>query len=305
VLTGSPLGARYIAGCGDGPSRRRRPAPRGLRLHPAAGDARGDGVRAARTPVRGRAGPGPNRRRVADPAHWRTAVDRVHRHLYARHGCVSGRPGVHRPPPGAGHPRPIAQPARAGQQSGVPAGYSAGQRGRITLAVRVAAEQLLPSLAVGCLDRPGLTAAVAGLRASGATQVDVGGHTVTATLPAGSTGVAVVAAPAVAGWRCSRDRGTPSPPVSFRGFLGVPLGGGASRVNCSYQPPGLRAGLLVSGSALIILLGVAAAGRLLRRWRPWAAHRPHVDGGSRRESSSGRRGTAPIGPPPGKPVMVR
>jgi hypothetical protein len=139
--------------------------------------------------------------------------------------------------------------------------------GRITLTARVSTSQLLPRAALGCLDQAELTAAVARLRATGATRVDAGGHTIDATLPAGSTGLAVLAVPAVAGWQCTRDRGTPLAPVSFHGFLGVPLSGGASRVACSYEPPGLRRGLLASGAAVLLLLGVAARDRLPARWR--------------------------------------
>jgi hypothetical protein len=127
--------------------------------------------------------------------------------------------------------------------------------------------QTLPDQVLGCLDRARLTAAVARLRATGATRIEAGGHTLTATLPPGSTGTAVLAVPAVKGWSCSADGGARTPPTSFHGFVGVPLGAGASRVGCSFEPPGLRPGLAVAAVGLVALLAVAGAGTVRSRRR--------------------------------------
>jgi hypothetical protein len=132
--------------------------------------------------------------------------------------------------------------------------------GKVWLAAKGRWAQFLPSPAVGCLDRAKLAAAVARLRAGGATRVETGGHTLAATLPAGSSGTAVVAVPAIPGWSCS-DGGAMRPPTSFYGFIGVPLTGGSTRIRCSFEPPGLRPGLVGSGAGLVILLAVAVVRR--------------------------------------------
>jgi hypothetical protein len=132
--------------------------------------------------------------------------------------------------------------------------------GTVHLRVATAEAQTLPDRVLGCLDRAKLTAAIERLRATGAIRIEAGGHTIGATLPAGSTGTAVLAVPAVNGWSCGADGGGRRPPTSFQGFIGVPLGDGASRVDCSFEPPGLRLGLAIAGLALATLLAVAAVG---------------------------------------------
>jgi hypothetical protein len=134
--------------------------------------------------------------------------------------------------------------------------------GEIRLEVTAATAQILPDQVLGCLDRAKLTAAIERLRATGATRIEAGGHTMAAALPPGSTGTAVLAVPAVKGWSCSADGGSFRPPTSFHGFIGVPLAGGASRVDCSFEPPGLRLGLAIAGLALVAVLAVAAAGTI-------------------------------------------
>jgi uncharacterized membrane protein YfhO len=136
--------------------------------------------------------------------------------------------------------------------------------GKVAFAVKGKVTQELPDLVLGCLDRAKLTAAVERLRATGATDVTAGGHTITAVLPAGSTGLAVLAVPATDGWTCSAGRAYTAP-TSFYGFIGVPLDGTATRVRCSFEPPGLRPGLAVAGGALLILLAVAFAPVVRRR----------------------------------------
>ncbi|MFI5891993.1 YfhO family protein [Actinoplanes sp. NPDC051513] len=142
--------------------------------------------------------------------------------------------------------------------------------GKIRISLAVGRPQLLPSQALGCLDRGKLTAAIDRLRATGATHVETGGHTITATLPPGSTGVAVMAIPATEGWTCAGRA-----PISYYGFIGVPLDGAGTRVHCSFEPPGLRAGLAGTGVALIIVLAVAVVGRVRAR-RVTGPHAPRL-----------------------------
>ncbi len=139
--------------------------------------------------------------------------------------------------------------------------------GEVRLAVSAARAQTIPATVLGCLDRTKLAAGVARLKATGATRVEAGGHTISATLPAGSSGTAVLAVPVIDGWSCSVDGRSAAAPASFHGLMAVPLAGGASRVDCSYLPPGLRSGLLVSMGALVALVAIALAGRLRARRR--------------------------------------
>lgn len=124
--------------------------------------------------------------------------------------------------------------------------------------------QGIPRHAVGCLSESRLAAAVAGLRAAAATSVRVGGHSISAALPAGSRGFAVVTTTALDGWSCSVDGGRSHRPVSYGGLLGVPLGTGASRMACTFTPPGLTKGLALGGAGVLVLLGV-----LFRPAREW------------------------------------
>ncbi|GAA3079715.1 YfhO family protein [Streptomyces roseofulvus] len=120
----------------------------------------------------------------------------------------------------------------------------------------------LPRQPVGCLDRGRLATAVARLTATGATRVAATGHGLTAELPPGSTGVAVVAVPRATGWRCAAGDAEPVSARSHRGLLAVPLDGRATRVSCTFRPPGVRLGAAVGTSALLALL---ATGLLARR----------------------------------------
>ncbi|MFI8327262.1 YfhO family protein [Streptomyces sp. NPDC085529] len=120
----------------------------------------------------------------------------------------------------------------------------------------------LPRQPVGCLDRGRLATAVARLTATGATRVAATGHGLTAELPPGSTGVAVVAVPRATGWRCAAGDAEPVSARSHRGLLAVPLDGRATRVSCTFRPPGVRLGAAVGTAALLALL---ATGLLARR----------------------------------------
>jgi Bacterial membrane protein YfhO len=131
--------------------------------------------------------------------------------------------------------------------------------GRIDIAVAGRhGPQEIPRQALGCLSASRLAAAVTRLQAAGATSVQVGGHRVSADLPRGSRGFAVITTTAVDGWACATDGGRAHKPVSYGGLIGVPLGAGASRVSCSFTPPGLSKGLALGGVGLLVLLGVAA-----------------------------------------------
>ncbi|MCG7529542.1 hypothetical protein MHW47_34560, partial [Streptomyces sp. OfavH-34-F] len=116
--------------------------------------------------------------------------------------------------------------------------------------------------AVGCLDRDRLAAAVAGLKRTGATRVAVTGSGVRAELPPHTRGLAVLAAPRIAGWRC---QGRPAD--SYLGLVAVPVSGDHPVLDCAYRPPGLRAGALAGAVALAGLVAVGVAGRFGRRRR--------------------------------------
>ncbi|MDT0458318.1 YfhO family protein [Streptomyces sp. DSM 41527] len=138
-----------------------------------------------------------------------------------------------------------------------------------TVAVRFTGRgrQHLPERAIGCLSGHRLTAAVHALRARGPAELTAAGHRLTARLRPGSRGSAVLALPAVPGWGCSVDGGPLHAPYAFGGLLAVPLGQGATRLSCSYLPPGLHTGLAAGGAAALALAGVAARGTTRGRWR--------------------------------------
>ncbi|MER7835783.1 YfhO family protein [Streptomyces sp. NPDC096040] len=116
--------------------------------------------------------------------------------------------------------------------------------------------------AVGCLDTAKLRSAVQQLKSTGATEVTVSDGTLHARLPAGSRGTAVVAAPRIAGWRCSAG-GDEVAASEFHGLIAVPLHGSATSLTCTFHPPGLRLGTAVGGASLLtlILLGTLSAVR--------------------------------------------
>lgn len=118
--------------------------------------------------------------------------------------------------------------------------------------------------ALGCLDEQALGRAVRQLRMGGATDVEVGGHSISATLRPGSTGYAVVAVPKLPGWQCSVGDGKAQTPRNYGGLIAVQLTGSADRIDCSYTPPGLRRGLALAAVAAFITLGIVLFGRLRR-----------------------------------------
>ncbi|MCB5180371.1 hypothetical protein LG632_13395, partial [Streptomyces sp. SMC 277] len=132
-----------------------------------------------------------------------------------------------------------------------PLGTSHGERSALVLD-----RPAPPAWELGCLDRARLAAAVERLRATAATSVEVHDSGVSATLPAGSTGTAVLATPAVRGWRCNGR-----PAGSHLGLVAVPLDGRTTTVTCTFRPPGLYPGAVAAGLAAAVL----ALRPLLRR----------------------------------------
>ncbi|MEU3606086.1 YfhO family protein [Streptomyces sp. NPDC035033] len=162
--------------------------------------------------------------------------------------------------------RPPATRAPMAALGTVPAGGEA----RVVLAPE--GEVRLPDRPVGCLDRGRLATAVARLTATGATRVTATGHGIAAELPPGSTGVAVVAVPRATGWRCAAGDAEPVSARSHRGLLAVPLDGRATRVSCTFRPPGVRLGAAVGGAALLALLATALLARRRARSRDAGSH---------------------------------
>ncbi|GAA0361614.1 YfhO family protein [Microbispora corallina] len=148
--------------------------------------------------------------------------------------------------------------------------------GRLKIKLRPRLGGPIPPGAVGCLDPGRLDRAVGALRSAGATAVQVSGHSLRATLPAGGTGLAVVAAPAIRGWTCAAGNAAPRPAQAFLGLLAVPLDGRSTSVSCSFTPPGLRTGLAVAAAALLAALSCAwrFSGRHKRR-KKYAQKRMH------------------------------
>ncbi|MEU9501547.1 YfhO family protein [Streptomyces sp. NPDC048196] len=137
-----------------------------------------------------------------------------------------------------------------------------------TVAVRFIGRgrQWLPARPLGCLPPGALDRAVRALR--GPVALSAGGHRLTAHLPRGRWGHAVLALPAVRGWGCAVDGGPRRAPASYGGLLTVPLRPGATRLTCTYVPPGLSAGLAASGAAGLAAGAVAVGGQLRGRGRP-------------------------------------
>lgn len=109
---------------------------------------------------------------------------------------------------------------------------------------------------LSCLDRTRLTSAVAALRTSGSAAVRVGSSGIRATLPPGTTGTAVLAAPAIAGWTCDGR-----PATSYLGLVAAPVRPGATTLTCSFRPPGLVPGTMAAATALLTLAGLFLVSR--------------------------------------------
>ncbi len=152
--------------------------------------------------------------------------------------------------------------------------------GKFTAWVRVFEPGWLDPGGVGCLDRGRLAAAERRIAAGAATQVHVTDDGISARLPAGSRGFAVIATPAITGWTCRTDHGASGPAQEYLGLLAVPLDGRAAGVSCSFTPPGLHAGEAVGGASLLGVAALAAYGwwRTRRREAGGAPGAP-VEGG--------------------------
>ncbi|NYI06005.1 YfhO family protein [Allostreptomyces psammosilenae] len=130
--------------------------------------------------------------------------------------------------------------------------------GEVTVELDAERPAALPAGPVGCLDDAALDQAVQDLTETGATDIEVGGHSISAELPAGTTGWAVIAAPRISGWSCASGDGTPRPADDYLGLLAVPLEDGDTTVSCSFRPPGMRLGGAVgtAGLAGLVLIGI-------------------------------------------------
>ncbi|MFF9769450.1 YfhO family protein [Streptomyces sp. NPDC014636] len=128
----------------------------------------------------------------------------------------------------------------------------------------------LPPDAIGCLDTHRLRTAAAHLKATGATDVTVSDGTVRARLPAGSKGIAVLAAPRIAGWRCATGDGPARPAGDYHGLIAVPLDTASTSLTCTFHPPGLRLGAAIGAGSLLtlVLLTVLTAVRRRRAQAP-------------------------------------
>jgi uncharacterized membrane protein YfhO len=145
--------------------------------------------------------------------------------------------------------------------------------GRFTVTIRTVFQDTeLPRSPIGCLDPGRLRQAIARLRDRGATRLTAGGHSVRATLPAASSGTAVLATARTPGWRCALDDGPMRSPQSRLGLLAVPLpDASAHELHCSFRPPGLRVATAASAGAAALLLSLVVVGHI----------RGRADGGGR------------------------
>ncbi|MDT9690393.1 YfhO family protein [Streptomyces sp. P9(2023)] len=144
--------------------------------------------------------------------------------------------------------------------------------GEVRIELRGSARPTLPPRPVGCLDRARLDAVVRRLTETGATAVRVTGHSLSARLPAGSTGTAVIAVPRVPGWRCAAGDAAPAPARRHLGLLAVPIDPTTPTVTCTFRPPGLRAGAAIAALAFLALLALGFRSRF-----PLSATRVHLE----------------------------
>jgi hypothetical protein len=131
----------------------------------------------------------------------------------------------------------------------------------------------LPDRAIGCLDPGRLRAATDRLTATGAREVSVGGHGFSATLPRGTGGVAVFAAPRIAGWRCAAGDAELRPSDDYLGLVAIRLDGTADSVRCTFRPPGLRLGASVGAGSFLVLV-LLGGGLALRARRTTTSGEP-------------------------------
>lgn len=139
--------------------------------------------------------------------------------------------------------------------------------GDVTLKMRVFKTGSFDAAPVGCLNTRKLTAVERQITATAATSERVNDDGITAHLPRGSRGFAVIAVPAITGWQCSAGASGVHAGRSRLGLLAVPLpaDGRATTVSCSFTPPGLHKGEAVAGLSLLELVVLAGFGRWRRR----------------------------------------
>ncbi|MGR6969317.1 YfhO family protein [Streptomyces cynarae] len=137
--------------------------------------------------------------------------------------------------------------------------------GRVRIELSPDWTSVVPDGAVGCLDTARLRTTVEGLEATGATEVTVSDGTVRAEIPAGSKGIAVVAAPRIAGWRCAAGDAPATPAGDYHGLIAVPLDGASTSLTCTFHPPGLRLGTAVGATSLLALIALGVLTAVRRR----------------------------------------
>ncbi|MGY0056075.1 YfhO family protein [Streptomyces sp. LZ34] len=225
-----------------------------------------DGGPAARTPDGGyRLPPGPTKRSRPKALLTTTCPGGSQVFLWAPHYWgVAALRGVDRPPVGFRGDHPVTKIAPMQPLGKAPAS------GRVEVRLTIQKGGTVPAESIGCLDTGRLRAATDRLRAQGATAVHVSDSVsdsgIRAELPPGSRGIAVVAAPRIAGWRCATGGGQDRPADSYLGLIAVELDGSATSIDCTFRPPGLRLGTAVGAAALLVLT-LPAAYRLLRNRR--------------------------------------
>jgi hypothetical protein len=136
---------------------------------------------------------------------------------------------------------------------------TATRGGKFTASVEMYEPGTLDAGGIGCLDLARLAAAEQRLAAGAATRVHVTDDGISAELPPGSQGFAVIAAPAIEGWTCSAGSGS-HPAQPYLGLLSVPLDGRTTHVSCSFTPPGLHEGEAIGGVSLLGLVALAGYG---------------------------------------------
>lgn len=221
-----------------------------------------DGRPAARTPDGGhRLPPGPTERSRPKALLTATCPRGSQVFLWAPHYWgVAAMRGAGRPPVGFRGDHPITKIAPMRPLGTAPAS------GRVEVVLTVQKGGTVPAGSIGCLDPARLRAAVDRLRAQGATEVHVSDTGIRAKLPPGSRGIAVVAAPRIAGWRCAAGDGRHRPADGYLGLLAVELDTSATSIDCAFRPPGLRLGTAI-GAAALLALTLPAAYRFLRARR--------------------------------------
>ncbi|MFF3594641.1 YfhO family protein [Kitasatospora indigofera] len=168
--------------------------------------------------------------------------------------------------------------------------------GRVEVLLRTSAAGQIPARPLGCLRASALEATLARLAAGGGAVVTAGGHSVSAVLPAGPAGTAVLSVPAVRGWSCSAGGGPYTAPQSVVGLIGVPLKPGDSRLTCSFRQPGLAPGLVV-GLASAGVIALVAATHWPRRRPARSARATRRAGAAAAGGSDGGGSGGAAGPP--------